>query len=186
MSRPERAEATDLIDLPTDRGPCQGEVGHMAATSGYDGGHLIAATLHGVDRRYDLVPQWHSINRGIYMRWEEGAKRCLRAPGGRVRRYAVRIEYPAGDSVRPVRHPHDRGHPRPRTAVVRAGHPQPRPRAGGFAATWTTACVPPAAPRPRRSARPPPTGCRSWRCLRAAWQEHLVVPRAPSRVHGRG
>lgn len=31
----------------------------MAFADGYDGGRLIAATLHGVDERYDLVPQWY-------------------------------------------------------------------------------------------------------------------------------
>jgi hypothetical protein len=37
----------------------------MADAPRYDGGHMTAATLHGVDERYDLVPQWYSINRGI-------------------------------------------------------------------------------------------------------------------------
>ncbi|GAA4082793.1 DNA/RNA non-specific endonuclease [Actinomadura miaoliensis] len=103
LGRPEYAEATDLTVSPADRGPCQGKVGRMAPVTGYDGGHLVAATLHGVDRRYDLVPQWYSINRGIYLRWEEGAKRCLQAPGGRVLRYAVQVDYPTGDTVVPER-----------------------------------------------------------------------------------
>ncbi|MEU6035726.1 DNA/RNA non-specific endonuclease [Actinomadura sp. NPDC047616] len=160
----------------------------MAATSGYGGGHLIAATLHGVDRRYGLVPQWHSINRGIYMRWEEGASRCLRGPGGRVRRYAVRVEYPAGDSV-----VHDRFVTR---MTVAPGHERQsfgldipnRALTGGVPRASQPPGRQPACRRLRRGrgeARPPPTGCRSWHCLRTAWQEHLVVPRAPSRVHGR-
>ncbi|MER6809904.1 DNA/RNA non-specific endonuclease [Spirillospora sp. NPDC000708] len=42
--------ADNLTASVADRGPCQ-KVGHMADAPGYDGGHLIAATLHGVDER---------------------------------------------------------------------------------------------------------------------------------------
>jgi hypothetical protein len=101
QGRPERAEAEDLTASVADRGSCQGKVGHMAPASGFDGGHLIAATLHGVDERYDLVPQWYSVNRGIYLRMESGAKSCLDDPGGRIVHYRIRVSYPDPDTLVP-------------------------------------------------------------------------------------
>ncbi|MFC5187618.1 DNA/RNA non-specific endonuclease [Actinomadura harenae] len=94
QGRPEHAEAADVTHSEAVRGSCQGKVGHMSGTTGYDGGHLIAATLHGVDRRYDLVPQWASVNRGVFQHLEAGAKRCLKAPGGRILHYRIRVSYP--------------------------------------------------------------------------------------------
>ncbi|MER6809913.1 DNA/RNA non-specific endonuclease [Spirillospora sp. NPDC000708] len=101
QGRPLRAEADDLTAGVADRGPCQRAVGHMGPTAGYDGGHLIAATLHGVDERYDLVPQWASVNRGIYERMESGAKKCLQAPGGRITHYRIRVSYPDATALAP-------------------------------------------------------------------------------------
>lgn len=94
QGRPSRAEAADVTHSEAVRGSCQGKVGHMSGTTGYDGGHLIAATLHGVDRRYDLAPQWASVNRGAYQHMEAGAKRCLKAPGGRILHYRIKLTYP--------------------------------------------------------------------------------------------
>lgn len=37
----------------------------MADAPHHDGGHMIAVTLHCVDERYDLVPQWYSVYRSI-------------------------------------------------------------------------------------------------------------------------
>ncbi|MBO2461491.1 DNA/RNA non-specific endonuclease [Actinomadura violacea] len=99
--RPERAQADDLTTSVADRGSCQRAVGHMAHSAEYDGGHLIAATLHGVDRRYDLVPQRAAINRGIYERMEAGAKSCLKKPGGRIEHYRVRVTYPDAETLVP-------------------------------------------------------------------------------------
>lgn len=92
--RPQTAEAENLTASVADRGPCQTKVGHMADAPNYDGGHMIAATLHGVDERYDLVPQWYSVNRGLYLRMESGAKSCLDDPGGRIMHYKIRVSYP--------------------------------------------------------------------------------------------
>ncbi|MFC5183463.1 DNA/RNA non-specific endonuclease [Actinomadura harenae] len=101
QGRPERAEANDLTHSEAVRGSCQGKAGHMAGVKGYDGGHLIAATLHGVDRRYDLVPQWASVNRGAYMKFESGAKRCLKQPGGRIHHYRIKVTYPEATTLVP-------------------------------------------------------------------------------------
>ncbi|PNE38166.1 hypothetical protein AOB60_29140 [Streptomyces noursei] len=48
---------------------------------GYDGGHLIASTLKGVSKRINLVPMKASINRGIYKKTENAAKKCLSTLG---------------------------------------------------------------------------------------------------------
>ncbi|WP_425394171.1 DNA/RNA non-specific endonuclease [Actinomadura oligospora] len=45
QGRPSRAEANDVTHSEAVRGSCQAKAGHMAGTKGYDGGHLIAATL---------------------------------------------------------------------------------------------------------------------------------------------
>ncbi|WP_026413265.1 DNA/RNA non-specific endonuclease [Actinomadura oligospora] len=113
--RPERAEASDLKSSVADRGSCQGKAGHMSGTTGYDGGHLIAATLKGVDERYDLVPQWASLNRGLYERMEAGTKRCLTKPGGRILHYRIRVTYANATTLTPNRYSTDiqvgtRGH----------------------------------------------------------------------------
>ncbi|MEV5576587.1 DNA/RNA non-specific endonuclease [Spirillospora sp. NPDC052269] len=99
--RPERAEASNVTHSDADRGSCQSKVGHMAGTTGYDGGHLIAATLHGVDRRYDLAPQWASVNRGAYQHMEAGAKRCLKQPGGKILHYRIKLTYPDATTLIP-------------------------------------------------------------------------------------
>nr|WP_281258438.1 DNA/RNA non-specific endonuclease [Actinomadura mexicana] len=65
----------------------------MWGPAGYDGGHLIAATLHGFDERYDLVPQWASVKRGIYERMEAGAKDCLKARAATSCNYRIRVSY---------------------------------------------------------------------------------------------
>ncbi|WP_165968918.1 DNA/RNA non-specific endonuclease [Actinomadura sp. KC06] len=119
QGRPETAEATNLTRSEADRGPCQTKVGHMAPTAGYDGGHLIAATLHGVDQRYDLVPQWASVNRGLYQQMEAGAKKCLTAPGGKILRYSIQVTYPDATTVVPDRFLAD-------VTVDTDGHPQQR------------------------------------------------------------
>ena len=119
QGRPHRAEATNLTRSEANRGSCQRKVGHMADKSGYDGGHLIAATLHGVDRRYDLVPQWASVNRGPYERMEAGAKRCLQAPGGKIVRYRITVTYPDLATVVPDRFLAD-------VTVDTDGHPEQR------------------------------------------------------------
>ncbi|MFC5182507.1 DNA/RNA non-specific endonuclease [Actinomadura harenae] len=105
--RPERAEANNLTSSVADRGSCQGKAGHMSGTTGYDGGHLIAATLKGVDERYDLVPQWASLNRGLYERMEAGTKRCLSKPGGRILHYRIKVSYANGTTLTPNRYDTD-------------------------------------------------------------------------------
>lgn len=99
--RPTRAEANNLTSSVADRGSCQGKAGHMSGTTGYDGGHLIAATLKGVDERYDLVPQWASLNRGLYERMEAGTKRCLTKPGGRILHYRIKVGYANATTLTP-------------------------------------------------------------------------------------
>jgi hypothetical protein len=117
QGRPASAAADDLTASVADRGPCQRKVGHMADAPGYDGGHLIAATLHGVDERYDLVPQWASVNRGLYEKMEAGSKRCLKAPGGRIDHYRIRVTYPDAISLAPDLYYTD-------VAVDTADHPE--------------------------------------------------------------
>ncbi|MEV4253085.1 DNA/RNA non-specific endonuclease [Spirillospora sp. NPDC049652] len=107
QGRPERAEATNLRSSVADRGSCQSKAGHMSGTTGYDGGHLIAATLKGVDERYDLVPQWASLNRGLYERMEAGAKRCLTKPGGRIPHYRIKVAYANARTLIPNRYTTD-------------------------------------------------------------------------------
>ncbi|RFU40162.1 hypothetical protein DZF91_18555 [Actinomadura logoneensis] len=113
--RPERAEATNLKSSVADRGSCQSKAGHMSGTTGYDGGHLIAATLKGVDERYDLVPQWASLNRGLYERMEAGTKSCLTKPGGRILHYRIRVGYANATTLVPSRYNTD-------IQVVTSGH----------------------------------------------------------------
>jgi hypothetical protein len=107
-----------------DRGSCQGKVGHMAPEKNHDGGHLIAATLHGVDERYDMVPQWYSINRGIYLRMESGAKDCLKEPGGKSSTTGSgvlpRLHHPG---PRPLPHRRPCRHHRAHRPGHRTGHP---------------------------------------------------------------
>ncbi|WP_312874901.1 DNA/RNA non-specific endonuclease [Actinomadura litoris] len=98
--RPKTATAKPLAAGAGHPDPqCRADVGHFGGT-GYDGGHLIAQTLRGPTRRHNLVPQWHTINRGIYHSFENAAKKCLAK--GQVQVYTATVFYPrSGDSVIP-------------------------------------------------------------------------------------
>jgi hypothetical protein len=63
-----------------------------------------------------VVPQWYSINRGIYLRMESGAKDCLKEPGGEIEHYRIRVSYPDATTVVP-----DHFHTDVRVATT--GHP---------------------------------------------------------------
>ncbi|KEF04840.1 hypothetical protein ADK47_16420 [Streptomyces rimosus subsp. rimosus] len=98
--RPERATAKKLTvgDSPRDQ-KCETKVGNWGG-SGFDGGHLIAATLKGVSKRVNLVPMERSINRGIYKSFETGAKNCIKA-GKNETAYKSVVQYPNDTSVVP-------------------------------------------------------------------------------------
>ncbi|WP_414166938.1 DNA/RNA non-specific endonuclease [Streptoverticillium reticulum] len=100
QGRPEWARAGTLSAGTSPRTKCETTVGNMGGT-GYDGGHLIASTLKGVSKRINLVPMRHSVNIGIYKMFENGAKKCLKAPGMQVTNYSAVAHYPAGPSVVP-------------------------------------------------------------------------------------
>ncbi|QXJ25905.1 DNA/RNA non-specific endonuclease [Actinomadura graeca] len=95
QGRPERADAFNLKVVPAGRDTCAKKVGQMGG-AGYHGGHLIAASLNGVDMRYNLVPQNGTLNTGFYNHQVEGGTRKCIANGGQIPRYVVNAVYPTG------------------------------------------------------------------------------------------
>jgi hypothetical protein len=155
MPRPpgQSAAAGSLTASEADRGPCQRKVGHMADAPGYDGGHLIAATLRGVDERYDLAPQWVSVNRGLYEKMEADNKRCLKAPGGHITHCRIRVTCRDATILIPTSTtPTSPWTPPTTPADHSTHHPQLGPRAApktlGCAANSTSAWPRLAAPKP--------------------------------------
>ncbi|WP_169807882.1 DNA/RNA non-specific endonuclease [Actinomadura hibisca] len=101
IGRPLQVVAPNLLRRNASRSACEQTVGAMGP-AGYQGGHMLAATLRGVSERYNLTPmQGNQINLGIMKKIENGAKRCLRIAA--VKNYTVRLTYPAGASVVPER-----------------------------------------------------------------------------------
>lgn len=72
------------------RTDCERTVGHWGGP-GYQGAHLIAATLNGISRRYNLVPATREVNLQLMGAFENAAKRCLDA--GNVVIYTVSVGY---------------------------------------------------------------------------------------------
>lgn len=101
LGRPDLATAANLTRGNSPRTPCETTVGGWGPP-GYQGGHLIAATLRGVSQRYNLVPmQGTQINQGLMKAIENGAKKCLDVAA--VTNYTVSLHYPVGPSVVPDR-----------------------------------------------------------------------------------
>ncbi|WP_189308765.1 DNA/RNA non-specific endonuclease [Streptomyces albospinus] len=99
--RPDRATADSLSAGNSPRSQCETTVGGWGG-GGYDGGHLIASTLKGVSKRINLVPMKASINRGIYKKTENAAKKCLSTLGKKDKlSYNVTVAYPDTKSVVP-------------------------------------------------------------------------------------
>ncbi|MGK5554748.1 DNA/RNA non-specific endonuclease [Actinomadura kijaniata] len=128
IGRPRRASVTTLSQRTSPRSLCETTVGGWGPP-GYQGGHLIAATLRGVSERYNLVPmQGNQINQGLMKAIENGAKRCLTRAV--VTGYTVTLTYPTGTSVVPARIqvdmlPHARNPAVPFTASFRNSPYQP-------------------------------------------------------------
>ncbi|WP_084000320.1 DNA/RNA non-specific endonuclease [Actinomadura kijaniata] len=128
IGRPRRASVNTLSQRTSPRSPCEPTVGAWGPP-GYQGGHLIAATLRGVSERYNLVPmQGNQINQGLMKAIENGAKRCLTRAA--VTGYTITLTYPAGTSVVPARIqvdmlPHARNPAVPFTASFRNTTYQP-------------------------------------------------------------
>ncbi|MEU7599018.1 DNA/RNA non-specific endonuclease [Streptomyces sp. NPDC039022] len=97
--RPQKATALKLTEGQKPRTPCETTVGGWGG-EGFDGGHLIAASLNGVSKRVNLVPMKRSINVGIYKDFENGAKACLKA-GKNATAYKSEVNYPDVTSVVP-------------------------------------------------------------------------------------
>ncbi|KPC78297.1 hypothetical protein ADL27_48480 [Streptomyces sp. NRRL F-6602] len=98
--RPQQAKAVNLSAGNSPRSKCEGTVGSWGG-KGSDGGHLIAATLKGVSKRINLVPQRHKINNGIYKWFENGAKHCLSVKDMKVTNYTSTVHYPNATTVVP-------------------------------------------------------------------------------------
>ncbi|MEV4005204.1 hypothetical protein [Actinomadura sp. NPDC049753] len=40
------------------------------------------------------MPQWYSVNGGVYRRLDSGARSCLKEPGAAILHYKIRVRYP--------------------------------------------------------------------------------------------
>lgn len=101
--RPYLAQAVDLKAQAEPRGTCQSTDMRKWIGQNYDSGHLIAASLQGPDRRYNLIPQWNDVNRKTYRILEVRAAACVRDYGGTIPNYIVQVNYPAqGGDIYPV------------------------------------------------------------------------------------
>ncbi|WP_043626604.1 DNA/RNA non-specific endonuclease [Nonomuraea candida] len=101
--RPVEALAENLVDRSAPRGECQSTVGNWAGAGDWNGGHLIAASFHGVSMRYNLVPlRGRQINQGLMKQVEDGARACLEGDGS-VSGYRVRLHYPDREALAPDR-----------------------------------------------------------------------------------
>jgi hypothetical protein len=101
--RPVDALARTLADRDAPRGECEGAVGDWGGRGDWQGGHLIAASFHGVSMRYNLVPmRGRQINQGLMARVENGARACLEGDGS-VADYRVRLRYPDRKALAPDR-----------------------------------------------------------------------------------
>ncbi|MFD0884875.1 DNA/RNA non-specific endonuclease, partial [Streptosporangium algeriense] len=100
--RPYLARVVGLKARKEDRGDCQKDM-RLWIGANYDSGHLIAASLQGPDRRYNLVPQWNNLNRKTYRILEVKAAACVRDYGGSIPEYIVQVNYPStGADIYPV------------------------------------------------------------------------------------
>lgn len=78
------------------RTDCEKTVGHWGG-SGYQGSHLIASTLNGISRRYNLVPATKEVNQQLMKAFENAAKKCLDA--GNMVIYTVSVGYTDPDVI---------------------------------------------------------------------------------------
>ncbi|MFN7610808.1 MAG: DNA/RNA non-specific endonuclease, partial [bacterium] len=86
---------------PAYRTDCQASVGTWGSppsgpmpNRGYQGGHLIATSLGGTHRRYNLTPQAYDINVSSFQRIENGIRSCARR-SDRLVAYSVTPVYDA-------------------------------------------------------------------------------------------
>ncbi|MFB4278268.1 MULTISPECIES: DNA/RNA non-specific endonuclease [unclassified Nonomuraea] len=101
--RPAEALAENLVARAAARGECEATVGDWGGRGDWQGGHLIAASFHGVSMRYNLVPmRGRQINQGLMARVENGARACLEG-AGTVSAYRVRLHYPDRTTLVPDR-----------------------------------------------------------------------------------
>jgi len=99
LGRPHIGLANNLAARTRGRTPCEGEVGRWEG-NGYDGSHLIAATLDGISRRYNLVPMTHQANAGPMKVFENVAKACVKT--SEVRAYRTEAIYKKNNTgIRP-------------------------------------------------------------------------------------
>lgn len=96
VGRPHQAQAGNLSLGTKPRSSCEQTVGSWGGP-GYDGTHLIAATLKGTSQRFNLVPATQVVNRTIMKSFENAAKKCLNTPGKLVLNYTVTAFYKNGD-----------------------------------------------------------------------------------------
>lgn len=100
--RPQTAYAKHLsVGNSVRNKECETKVGNWGGKD-YQGGHLIAHTLKGVSKRFNLVPQSQSTNLGAVKLMENSAKRC-KLKGASVTKYTVQTFYPTSTSVVPNR-----------------------------------------------------------------------------------
>jgi hypothetical protein len=101
QGRPNTAASKHLrvATSPRDKA-CETKVGNFAG-NGYDGGHMIASTLRGTSKRFNLLPETESANRGAAKAIENSAKRCMLK--GAVTNYVTQAWYPNNTSVVPNR-----------------------------------------------------------------------------------
>ncbi|MEU6603066.1 DNA/RNA non-specific endonuclease [Streptomyces flaveolus] len=102
QGRPRVAQAVPLLSGSGNRQPCQTTVGGWGGT-GYDGGHLIADSFGGVTQRYNLVPMPAKLNRpgGLFYKFEDAARGCLKTSHTTVTLYHVGVTYPSTITVIP-------------------------------------------------------------------------------------
>lgn len=75
---------------------CEKTVGQWGGPN-YQGSHLIASTLNGISRRYNLVPATREVNQQLMKAFENAAKKCLDA--GNVVIYTVAVGYTDPDVI---------------------------------------------------------------------------------------
>jgi hypothetical protein len=99
--RPNTAASRHLsvATSPRDKA-CETKVGNFGG-KGYEGGHMIAATLRGTSKRFNLIPETKSANNGAAKAIENSAKRCKLK--GAVTDYVTQAWYPNKTSVIPNR-----------------------------------------------------------------------------------
>lgn len=89
---------------PAARSTCQATVGTWGAppsglmpNRGYQGGHLIANSLGGTHRRYNLVPQATDINVSTMPRIENAVRSCARRSDRQVEYGVLPVYYEPGN-----------------------------------------------------------------------------------------